>query len=946
MPRAIALLLTVLTGFSGLVYEVAWQKSFAILLGSHSEATAAVLGIFLGGLAVGYSLFGRVTRAVVGAARAEGREPRLLWLYGGVEAAIGAYALVFPFLFQGALAVSAWLPAGSEAVGFGVDVLMTALLIGLPTALMGGTIPILTQALARGLRDATRFHAFVYGFNTAGAFAGALAAGFWLVPALGIPATVRAMGAINLVAGGTFLLLGFAPRPVVAASEEGAGPLRAFAAYALVATLLGFAMMCVQTVLIRLGGLAFGASHFTFAMVVAVFVLCIALGSLVVAAFDRIPSWAPAVCALALGVLLAALYVVLPDAPYYAYLLRLQFSSEAAAFTPYWLATFGAILALLALPIGLSGATLPLLFHLLRNQVGDLGGTAGRLYSWNTVGSLLGALLGGYALLFWLDLHHVYRLAVVAVLAAAGILAWLVPSKSRLGLAAVGAATALALVLQPAWDPKRMNAGYFRLRTPEAATYLGPDAMLASRHYATLFHDDDPAVSVVVRQHGRPRPGAIPSRSIVNNGKPDGNLVGDYTTMALLGLLPCLFAPRCEDAFIIGLGTGVSAGELASLESMKREEVIEISPGVIAAAPLFDVGNLGVSRDPKIEIVRSDAYRALLRSSRDYDVIVSEPSNPWGVGVEMLFSQEFLDAAKQRLRPGGVFMQWFHLYETDRATLELVLRTYASVFDEISVWFAYSTDILMIGFKGPLPDQEAMFERLVRRTRRPDLRAGLARSGIHSLPALLAHEVLPRGVVHEARLEGEVHTLLHPVLSDTAARAFFRGRSAGIPFTAAPAAARVGASHSLLADLARRRGGELDAPALRVATEALCRGEQPGCATFLAYWARVEPSSPERDRLLHAYRRVPELARALRPEILERIGALWEEGGSGEDDVTPREALGASELFADYYHYAVPFPRAGLARVWDRCRGPGCREARARVEAKLGPLSATTTDRD
>ena len=181
MVRWIALLLTVLTGFSGLVYEVAWQKYVATLLGSHSEATAAVLALFLGGLSLGYALFGRLTRGIV--ARG-GRAGRLLLAYGVVETAIGGYAFSFPTLFSLLRELSYALPEMTSGVGFGIDVLLVALLLLPPTVLMGGTIPILTQALSTHTGDATRVHALVYASNTFGAFAGALTGGFVLLPAM------------------------------------------------------------------------------------------------------------------------------------------------------------------------------------------------------------------------------------------------------------------------------------------------------------------------------------------------------------------------------------------------------------------------------------------------------------------------------------------------------------------------------------------------------------------------------------------------------------------------------------------------------------------------------------------------------------------------------------------------------------------------------------------
>ena len=223
MVRALALVLTVVTGASGLVYEITWQKYLATLLGSHGEATAAVLAIFLGGLSLGYLLFGSLTRRLYLTASQSGRTPRLLVTYGVIEASIGLYAFAFPALFSAAQMISGWLPVDDSAVAFIFDVLLAAFLIGPPSVLMGGTIPILTQALARDLNDATRFHALVYALNTLGAFVGALAAGFWLIPTLGLIGVLHTVGWLNLLAGISFVALGLrrsATRPSVEAPAE------------------------------------------------------------------------------------------------------------------------------------------------------------------------------------------------------------------------------------------------------------------------------------------------------------------------------------------------------------------------------------------------------------------------------------------------------------------------------------------------------------------------------------------------------------------------------------------------------------------------------------------------------------------------------------------------------------------------------------------------------
>ena len=854
MTRLIALVLTLLTGVSGLVYEVAWQRYLATLLGSHSEATAAVLAIYLGGLSLGYALFGRVTESLVRRAAARGEAPPLALTYGVVEAAIGVYAWLFPWLFGVAQDLSYRLHVPSPGLAFALDVLFAALLIGPPTVLMGGTIPMLTQALSKNLADATRLHALVYAFNTAGAFLGALAAAFWLVPVLGLVGVLRAMGAVNVVAGAVFVAMGLAQRGAAVAVAGGTAPaaVRGFAVYACVALLGGFAMMTVQTVLIRVAGLAFGSSHFTFAMVVAAFVLCIALGSFAVSALRSIP---PAVIVASQWCLVAALlvlYTQLEDAPYWVHVLRARFGTGDAEFYPYYLTAFAAVLAVLAVPILLSGATLPLLFHHLRGSVDDVGAVAGRLYSWNTVGSLLGALLGGYVFFFWLDLHAVFRVAVGALIVGATLLTLAIGGQgTRVAAASLPLVAFAVLFVLPAWAPERISAGLFRTRAANPLTAAGADAFFADKHGVdVLYYRDDPVASVAVKEY--PIWGGKRTRSIISNGKPDGSLLLDYPTMALAALVPALLAEKAERAFVIGWGVGVSVGELAALRSMREVVVSEISPAVMEAAPLFDDGNLAASRSDKVGVLVSDAYRALLRSEGTFDVIVSEPSNPWVTGVEMLFSREFLTAARARLAPGGVFAQWFHSYETDDATLELVLRTYASVFERVAVWYTMGNDLLLLGFQSA--DAEIDLDRLARRAAMTDFRAGLVRSGVNGLPALLAHELLPLGAVPAPDPGEPVHTLLHPILSHHAARAFFRGGEARL--AGAVARPADGSPELLLERWAARGGGKLTGEERAQVVRETCRHRKLECAHLLARWAGEEPDSPTLARQIERARQI------------------------------------------------------------------------------------------
>ncbi|MAJ59681.1 MAG: hypothetical protein CBC48_06655 [bacterium TMED88] len=929
MIRGIALVLTLLTGFSGLVYEVAWQRYLGTLLGSHSEATSAVLAIFLGGLSVGYWAFGVLTRRLVAAAEGSGRPPKLLLAYGILEASIGVYVILFPWLFQGVQTLSYQIPHGPAGVGFAVDVVLAALLIGPASVLMGGTIPMLTQALARSLEDATRFHAFVYAFNTAGAFAGALAAGFYLVPKLGLVNVMLTMGLINLAAGAIFILMGRQGESGVAIPSAGpreGAPLEGFGLYASVALLVGFVMMAMQTIVIRVAGLAFGSSQFTFSMVVAVFVLCIALGSFLVSSISRIPQWVIVANQWGLLALLVILYFQIDAVPYWIYSLRTLVTNQDPAFGLYYGLGFLAVLAFIGPAVVLSGASLPLLFHQMQRQLGHLGDVAGNLYSWNTIGSLFGALLGGYVLLFWMDLEHIFIVSLVALVLAAAMLTVRVYSlKPWAAIALV--LPALALVALPNWDPRLLYAGLFRIQSVWASAYDGPEGFLEAHQerfgIPVRFQMDDPISSITVTEI--PVPGGGTSLTIATNGKSDGNTHLDYATMALAATLPALMAEKAESAFVIGWGTGITAGELASLDTMQRVDVVEISPGVLEAAPLFDFANLDASSDPKVHMIRSDAFRALMRLDRQYDVIASEPSNPWVTGVEMLYSREFLEAAKGRLTPGGVYCQWLHQYETDSQSIEMILRTYRSVFERVAIWGTIRNDLVLLGWNDGAPPVDLF--RLEDRSQRPDFKASLERAGIDRFSELLAHEIFPQGVIHALDLEGPLHTLYHPRLNDIAGRAFFRRDRGELPFIGYGAPARVASERSLYQNWARLQGpGLTDADRAGFINET-CRVFGSRCLTPFAQWLAQQGEGEATPELLDLAA-MPYLQNFLDKDGESgaspvEMSKLFDDGrpfGLDGQRVTPPFAEMLTQDFEALYLAATPFSADRLLDLWSQCR--------------------------
>jgi len=339
-----------------------------------------------------------------------------------------------------------------------------------------------------------------------------------------------------------------------------------------------------------------------------------------------------------------------------------------------------------------------------------------------------------------------------------------------------------------------------------------------------------------------------------------------------------------------------------------------------------------------------------VRSEGQWDVVASEPSNPWVTGVEMLYSLEFLRAVRKRLAPGGVFAQWFHLYELDREIIELVLRNYAAAFSHVSLWLTMTNDVLLVAFDRP--GRALDVDALEARFRRPDFSAGFARVGIRDFRALLAHEQIPLGTLQAADLRGELHTLLHPILSHRAARAFFEGGAAAIPRYVTPRSTHVGVQNSLLRRAAEREG-RIPEEALEPVARELCRiGSAIDCATVLARWRHDYPDSP---RFASALSWARNLTQQDDPWSSNQSGremmlteaklASLERLFGGGDAIAARAPAHAKTLTMNYirhFNYALPFDRGALEAAWRRCTAPACAAALRRAEEKLGPLDGRT----
>ena len=776
--RSSSLLLTFFTGLTALVYEVTWQRTLANFLGSAAQATAIILAVFLGGLCLGYHLFGTLSR--------RGSPRRLVLTCGLSEILIALWALGFPSLYR-----AVWSNGGivspsspfSLVWEFGVSIV----LIGPPTILMGGTLPLLTQGLSLGLSDARRFHAKVYAVNTAGAFVGCLLAGFILLPRYGLTGTIQLIGGFNLVFGVLLSLLSLPlasevenQEPQHLEGETSTEPGLSKGKANLVAACAGFTSLCMQTVFIRLTGLTMGASEYAFTMIVAVFISMLALGSWMVSHdSQRRPGIAFNQLLAFLGS--AAVYFSVPFWPYACYLLRLSFTSHIQSFYLYHASLFILLALILSFPIGMMGATMPKLFGLVASDRRELGKNVGRLYAWNTIGCVLGSLLGGHWLLYFFNLDSIYRMCLGILLFTVLItISWreirTARGKAFLGVCLAGLLLATAEI--PSWNKDRMGTGLFRERTPKPYTWDGPSIFFGKfLALATqLFYRDGPNSTVSVSEfvanaeNQRLNNGAPYIRNLKVNGKSDGETsMEDMQTMRLLAHLPILLnKSQVTSVGVVGFGLGIAAGTSTLYPEVERVDVMEISPAVLWAAHYFDFANYSVTQNQTVHIELGDAYRALTSSRKQYSVILSEPSNPWVTGVERLFSREFYAIVRKQLDASGIYAQWIHEYSLSEETLSMVFRTFYQSFPSVRI-FRVDRDIILLGSNEPI-GAENIRSMVSRYSSNREVRRSLEQIKMQSLAQMSGLELWTSPEQFPGTLE---QTLDFPRLSLMAARDFF-----------------------------------------------------------------------------------------------------------------------------------------------------------------------------
>lgn len=694
------------SGFCALVYQLGWTREFRLIFGASTAASAAVLAVFVGGLGLGGLLLGP---------RAD-RHKRPLLFYAQLETIIAISAALSPFLLS--LVRALYLATGgSEALGTtiasGGRLVLSALVLAVPTLAMGGTLPAAARAATRVMDLGRRDTAALYALNTLGAVAGCVIATFALLEMFGTRQTIWLAAALNLLIAMIARSLD-RTLPSEEASQEGEAaspdepavaapsidkPVAAPLALLLTAScLVGFAFFLMELVWYRLLAPLLGGSVFTFGLVLAVALVGIGVGGLLyaLAAANR-----PATLAgLATTCLLEAAAVAVT----YAYgdriaILTLSLLPLGAAGFAAKVAGWTLITTLVVLPPALvAGYQFPQLIALFGRGRESLGRQIGLAYAANTVGAMVGSLAGGFGIMPWLSAPGSWRLVAVLLLAmgAVAAVAGIVYRDGR-SLFLHGVSAAIAIVCLFATGPTAVwrHGGIGAGRAPaEILTSTNQMRSWMESRQRTIEWDRDGVESAVALAFD------ANGYAFIVNGKSDGNTRADAGTQVMFGLVGALRHPAPKRALMIGLGTGSSAGWLAAVPSIERMDVVELEPVVLDVAHAATPVNHDVMNNPKIHITIGDARETLLTTSGQYDLILSEPSNPYRAGIASLFTQEYYIAASNRLSENGVFAQWVQGYEIDSRTLRTIYATLASVFPHVETWQTQGADLLLLATKG------------------------------------------------------------------------------------------------------------------------------------------------------------------------------------------------------------------------------------------------------
>jgi len=766
------------SGATALVYEVVWSKYLGLMFGSTIQAQTVVLAVFMGGLALGNRIFGRRADLL--------RQPLVAYAY--IEMAIALFAFFFGDLY--ALADKVFIAVGSkilEQSGWLLllkGALSVALLLG-PTVLMGGTLPLLAAWLAKESDDAGRRSARFYSTNSLGAVFGSFLAGFFLIRELGMVSGLQITAIANFFVGLT--ALGLARREMNLATTSTPSASTAAAPMdpsvrkkllwaSMIVSITGGVSMGLEVLASRCLSLIFGASLQAFAIVLMAFILGIGLGSAVIASRrlsrenkERTIVWLLLSAALCIG---GFVFTIEQWTFLYAKL-RSGLNASSMGFQFHQILVGLISICVLGLPAALLGSVLPLCIRMVSESATALGDQVGRLLTWNTLGAVVGVLFTGFILMPGIGLRGALATLAIALSVIALVLAWTKKlPRSVLGAGVIGCFLIfVALVGGENWRHV-LGSGIFRLRAKEISWYKIKELRTAAKIH---FYEDAADATVSVETSPL-MPDEIGLRI---NGKPDASNHGDLSTQYLLGHLPMLARPQSKEIFVLGFGSGITAGAVLG-HPINHLTIAENCQPILRAAKWFEPWNRGVLTNARTHVVYEDARTVLKLNPQKYDIIISEPSNPWVAGIGNVFSKEFYELASSRLKDDGIMAQWFHLYEMHDGIVFLVFRTFGKVFPYIEIWDVGPGDVVLLGSNKPWHSTPETFRQVFAREQpRKDLES----IGLTTPESVFIRQLASQRTAFAIAGEGPIQSDVFPVLEYSAPMAFYIGQMAKELFT-------------------------------------------------------------------------------------------------------------------------------------------------------------------
>lgn len=719
----------IFSGFSGLIYESIWSHYLKLMLGHAAYAQTLVLAIFMGGMALGAWLTSRYSR----------RWSNLLLGYAIAEGMIGLLGLVFHPLFTTILdwLYLFWLPALGNPVA--VNILkwsIAVLLIAPQSILLGATFPLMSAGIIR-LYPATAGATLgmLYFTNSLGAATGVLVSAFVLIPAVGLPGTILTAALINIALAVMVWAL-VKERNAPALELDTATMTRRRSAWVLVLLLIALssslASFCYEIGWIRMLSLVLGSSTQAFELMLSAFILGLALGGLWIRRrLDHIewPLRYAGYVQILMGLFaMGTLSFYNSSFDFMAFLIR----SLSRTDDGYLLFNLGShvIAMMIMIPATfLAGMTLPLFtFALLKQGEGER--SIGRVYSANTVGAIMGVLLAVHWIMPSFGVKGLVSLgALLDIVVGVSLLALSLPHLRRWELSTSTVCSALLFVLIVAtvqFDPLKMSAGVYRTGISSQSADIE----------IPYYRDGKTATVALAKDKNN-------VMSIMTNGKPDaaiqtagGKPTMDEITMLMTAVVPLSMYPNAKTAAVIGFGSGMTTHTLLGTHTLERVDTIEIEPFMVEAARGFGKFVERAYTDPRSHIQIEDAKTYFSSHNARYDLIISEPSNPWVSGVAGLFSEEFYRYIKGHLQKDGLLVQWIHLYELNTTLVSSVLKALSKHFDHYAVFNTDDTNILIVASnERPIEElDEWIFSQ-------PQLKTDMARVGFNSLDDLQVHRI-------------------------------------------------------------------------------------------------------------------------------------------------------------------------------------------------------------